>query len=191
MNKYDRIEKRVALTAPVARVWRAITDAEEFGRWFGVELNGPFVAGKTVTGTFGTNLNEAAIVEYQKSLGLAPSKIKIPKSNAVFCTVERIDPQRYFSFPLNRGVAAGQRVAGDRRLRRHGRDAGASCRRAAACGASGLTTSLSLNAEVPAGESVLDCVLVEPHEWWLGSHRAESPETRWPGGVPLLSAPEA
>jgi 23S rRNA (cytidine2498-2'-O)-methyltransferase len=47
-----------------------------------------------------------------------------------------------------------------------------------------------LNAEVPVGESVLDCVLVEPHEWWLGSHRAESPETRWPGGVPLLSAPE-
>jgi 23S rRNA (cytidine2498-2'-O)-methyltransferase len=52
------------------------------------------------------------------------------------------------------------------------------------------TTSPSLNAEVRAGESVLDCVLVEPHEWWLGSHRAESPETRWPGGVPLLGAPE-
>src|SRR5262249_39060738 len=55
-------------------------------------------AGKTVTGTFGSNLNEAAIVEYQKSLGLAPSKVKVPESNAVFCTVERIDPQRYFSF---------------------------------------------------------------------------------------------
>jgi 23S rRNA (cytidine2498-2'-O)-methyltransferase len=52
------------------------------------------------------------------------------------------------------------------------------------------TTPLSLNAEVRVGESVLDCVLVEPHEWWLGSHRAESPETRWPGGVPLLIAPE-
>jgi 23S rRNA (cytidine2498-2'-O)-methyltransferase len=51
------------------------------------------------------------------------------------------------------------------------------------------TTSLSLNAEVRAGESVLDCVLVEPHEWWLGWHRAESPETRWPGGVPLLRVP--
>jgi len=46
---------------------------------------------------------------------------------------------------------------------------------------------LSLNAEVPAGESVLDCVLVEPHEWWVGWHRAESPETRWPGGVPLIA----
>jgi 23S rRNA (cytidine2498-2'-O)-methyltransferase len=51
------------------------------------------------------------------------------------------------------------------------------------------TTSLSLNAEVRAGEPVLDCVLVEPLEWWIGSHHAESPETRWPGGVPLLSAP--
>jgi 23S rRNA (cytidine2498-2'-O)-methyltransferase len=47
--------------------------------------------------------------------------------------------------------------------------------------------SPSLNTEVPAGESVLDCVLVEPHEWWVGWHRAESPETRWPGGVPLLA----
>ena len=47
----------------------------------------------------------------------------------------------------------------------------------------------SLNAEAPSGEAVLDCVLVEPHEWWVGWHRAESPETRWPGGVPLLGAP--
>ncbi len=98
MSEYDEIKKRVTLRAPVARVWRAITDAQEFGRWFGVELNGPFVARKTVTGTFGRNLNETAIGEYQKSLGLAPSKIKIPEGNVVFCTVERIDPERYFSF---------------------------------------------------------------------------------------------
>jgi len=47
----------------------------------------------------------------------------------------------------------------------------------------------ALNADVPPGEAVLDCVLVEPHEWWIGWHRADSPETRWPGGVPLLNAP--
>ena len=47
----------------------------------------------------------------------------------------------------------------------------------------------SLNAEASPGEAILDCVLVEPHEWWIGWHRAEAPETRWPGGVPLLSAP--
>ena len=51
------------------------------------------------------------------------------------------------------------------------------------------TTPLSVNAEVRAGESVLDCVLVEPHEWWIGWHRAQSPETRWPGGVPPLRVP--
>ena len=50
-------------------------------------------------------------------------------------------------------------------------------------------TPPSLNAEVPHGEAVLDCVLVEPHEWWVGWHRAQSPETRWPGGVPQLHAP--
>jgi 23S rRNA (cytidine2498-2'-O)-methyltransferase len=49
--------------------------------------------------------------------------------------------------------------------------------------------SPSLNAEVPIGEAVLDCVTVEPNEWWIGWHRADSPETRWPGGVPLLTAP--
>lgn len=32
-------------------------------------------------------------------------------------------------------------------------------------------------------EAVLDIVLVEPNQWWLGWHRAESPATRWPGGV--------
>ena len=46
-----------------------------------------------------------------------------------------------------------------------------------------------MNAEAAAGELVLDCVLVERHEWWLGWHRAASPETRWPGGVPPLAIP--
>jgi uncharacterized protein YndB with AHSA1/START domain len=46
----DRIEKTVELKAPVSRVWRAITDHEEFGKWFRVRLDGPFVAGETVHG---------------------------------------------------------------------------------------------------------------------------------------------
>jgi uncharacterized protein YndB with AHSA1/START domain len=44
----DRIEKRVVLRAPLDRVWRAISDAEEFGRWFGVRFDGPFVEGAAV-----------------------------------------------------------------------------------------------------------------------------------------------
>lgn len=47
----DRIEKVVELAAPVARVWRAITDYEEFGAWFRVQLDGPFRVGETTTGT--------------------------------------------------------------------------------------------------------------------------------------------
>jgi len=39
----DKIEKRVTLRAPVSRVWRANTDAQEFGRWFGFTLEGAFV----------------------------------------------------------------------------------------------------------------------------------------------------
>src|SRR5262245_47891477 len=46
----DRIEKEVLLRAPLERVWRAISDADEFGRWFGVRFDGPFVAGRSVTG---------------------------------------------------------------------------------------------------------------------------------------------
>jgi uncharacterized protein YndB with AHSA1/START domain len=46
----DRIEKRIELKAPVARVWRALTDHREFGEWFGVNLQGPFVPGAATHG---------------------------------------------------------------------------------------------------------------------------------------------
>ncbi|MDF1808513.1 MAG: SRPBCC family protein [Phycisphaerales bacterium] len=46
----DRIERVVDLAAPVARVWKAITDHKEFGEWFRVRLDNPFVVGTTTTG---------------------------------------------------------------------------------------------------------------------------------------------
>jgi uncharacterized protein YndB with AHSA1/START domain len=46
----DRIEKTVELKAPVSRVWRALTDHEEFGTWFRVRLDGPFVLGEVSRG---------------------------------------------------------------------------------------------------------------------------------------------
>ncbi|HEX4845343.1 MAG TPA: SRPBCC family protein [Geothrix sp.] len=46
----DRIEKQILLRAPQARVWRALTDAGEFGEWFRVKLEGPFVPGGRTTG---------------------------------------------------------------------------------------------------------------------------------------------
>jgi uncharacterized protein YndB with AHSA1/START domain len=98
METTDRIEKRVTLRANVSRVWRAIADSAEFGRWFGFTLDGPFVAGKTISATFDRSFDEADIIEHQKKAGLTPSGIKIPEGSATFCTVERIEPERYFSF---------------------------------------------------------------------------------------------
>jgi uncharacterized protein YndB with AHSA1/START domain len=46
----DRIEKTIDLNAPVERVWRALTDHAEFGQWFRVKLDGPFVAGEVSRG---------------------------------------------------------------------------------------------------------------------------------------------
>jgi uncharacterized protein YndB with AHSA1/START domain len=46
----DRIEKQILLRAPKSRVWRALTDAEEFGSWFRVKLDGPFVLGQWTRG---------------------------------------------------------------------------------------------------------------------------------------------
>jgi uncharacterized protein YndB with AHSA1/START domain len=46
----DRIEKKIELKASPARVWRALTDHKEFGAWFGVNLEGPFVCGKATRG---------------------------------------------------------------------------------------------------------------------------------------------
>lgn len=46
----DRIEKTIDLKAPVSRVWTALTDYREFGTWFRVRLEGPFVPGQTARG---------------------------------------------------------------------------------------------------------------------------------------------
>ena len=44
------IEKQIELKAPVSRVWRALTDYREFGEWFRVKLDGPFVQGQVSRG---------------------------------------------------------------------------------------------------------------------------------------------
>ena len=73
----DRIEKRVVLRAPRTRVWRALTNAEEFGTWFRVRLEGAFTEGKPIRG-------KLAIPGYEHL--------------ALEMLVERIDPERYFSY---------------------------------------------------------------------------------------------
>jgi len=94
----DRIEKQVVIRAPVPHVWRAIADAQEFGKWFGVALEGNFEVGRTVRGTWNEGLSETMIAEAEKKAGLSPGKVNLPKGPTVFCTVERIEPEHTFSF---------------------------------------------------------------------------------------------
>src|SRR5258707_13414950 len=76
MPDTDRIEKKIILRAPRSRVWRAITDAEEFGTWFGAKLEGAFVEGATIRGRITYPGYEHLTMELQ---------------------VERIEPERYFA----------------------------------------------------------------------------------------------
>ncbi|SHL57010.1 SRPBCC family protein [Rhodanobacter sp. OK091] len=73
----DRIEKHIQLKAPVSRVWRALTDYREFGAWFCVKLDGPFVPGKEAVG-----------------------QITYPGYEHVTwrAVVQRIEPEQLFSF---------------------------------------------------------------------------------------------
>ena len=73
----DRIEKRIELKAPISRVWRAVTDYREFGEWFRVKLDGPFVPGQVSHGQ----------ITYPGYEHL--------KWEAV---VEKMEPERLFSF---------------------------------------------------------------------------------------------
>jgi uncharacterized protein YndB with AHSA1/START domain len=84
----ERIEKQVVLRAPRERVWQAISNAKQFGSWFGVELDGPFVTGTRVTGRVVPTTMDAEIAKAQKPYEGVP----------VALTVERIEPPRVFSY---------------------------------------------------------------------------------------------
>ena len=46
----NSIERQIEIKAPVAKVWKALTDSKLFGQWFSVDLYSEFVAGKTTKG---------------------------------------------------------------------------------------------------------------------------------------------
>lgn len=46
-----------------------------------------------------------------------------------------------------------------------------------------LSERCSINETVRPGALVADCILVEPDQWWLGMHQANSVSSRWPGGA--------
>jgi uncharacterized protein YndB with AHSA1/START domain len=73
----DRIEKKVQLAAPRSRVWRAISNAKEFGEWFRVKFDEQFAEGKTIRGAMLHKGYEHVTIEI---------------------TIERIEPERCFSY---------------------------------------------------------------------------------------------
>lgn len=60
-------------------------------------------------------------------------------------------------------------------------------RQLAAASGGRVAESVPINQVALAGQRVLDCVLVEPNQWWIGQHTVESTVQRWPGGVPKLT----
>ena len=84
----DRIEKEIMLRAPRTRVWRAITDSQEFGTWFGARFDGPFVAGTVCRGVIAPTKVDATVAQAQQPYASMPIEI----------TVDRIEPERLFSF---------------------------------------------------------------------------------------------
>jgi uncharacterized protein YndB with AHSA1/START domain len=98
MPSTDCIEKIVHLEAPLSRVWRAVADPAEFGRWFGVELVGRFAPGETVRGKSAVLPPVEAFDDLQRRVGVEPAPVEVPAPGFVFCTVERVEPETLFSF---------------------------------------------------------------------------------------------
>src|SRR6185436_4555200 len=73
----DRIERTVDLKAPVSRVWRALTDHNEFGEWFRVKIESPFVTGQLSRGRI-----------------LSPGFEHVKWE----ATVQKMEPEKLFSF---------------------------------------------------------------------------------------------
>lgn len=55
---HDRIDREITLRAPQDRVWRAVSDAAEFGAWFGISIDGAFEPGTTLHGTVTSKSSE-------------------------------------------------------------------------------------------------------------------------------------
>jgi len=90
----NRIEKTIILKATRERVWRAISDSARFGRWFGVEIDGPFVAGKEAVGRIVPTKVDPGVARLQEPYLGMPWRV----------VVERIEPMNLFSFRWHPGA---------------------------------------------------------------------------------------
>ena len=84
----DRIEKKILLRAPLARVWRALTDSAEFGTWFGVRFDAPFKPGALMRGVLEGTKVDAEVRKLQETHKGKPFDV----------TIEKMEPERLFSF---------------------------------------------------------------------------------------------
>lgn len=88
MSDTDRIVKQILLNAPRERVWRAISDAKQFGAWFGMAFDAPFAPGAKITGKLMPTQVDAEVAESQE-----------PYAGMAFdFVIDRIEPMDVFSF---------------------------------------------------------------------------------------------
>lgn len=90
----DRIEKTIVLRAPRARVWRALTDSQEFGDWFGMRFMDPFAPGARVRATVVGTTVDAEIAKAQRQHAGVTFEL----------VIDRIEPERLFSFRWHPGA---------------------------------------------------------------------------------------
>lgn len=82
------IVKQVTLRASRTRVWRALTNAKEFGAWFGAHFEGEFAPGAAMRGEIQPTTADPDVAKLQEAHAGTPMNISI----------ERIEPERLFSF---------------------------------------------------------------------------------------------
>jgi uncharacterized protein YndB with AHSA1/START domain len=87
----DRIEKTTVLRAPLDRVWRAISDSAEFGTWFGMSIDGPFVVGTRVSAVITPTAVDDEVAERQRPHAGHPSPLEIVA----------VEPRRRLAFRWN------------------------------------------------------------------------------------------
>ncbi len=84
----DRIRKQVLLRSSLECVWQAVSDAKNFGAWFGVEFEGPFIAGVNLNGRIVPTTVDPEVARLQEPHTGKPFQI----------FVEELTPMTRFAF---------------------------------------------------------------------------------------------
>lgn len=84
----DAIRKTARLSAPLSRVWAAISDSQQFGAWFGAEFDGPFTAGATIGARIRPTTVDPEVARLQE-----------PHTGMAFTVVvDRVEAPRHLAF---------------------------------------------------------------------------------------------